>query len=301
MICRYRPEDSGLDLSLGIQCGPHHFVEPGFELHTHDFIEMVVVLGGSGLHLTSYGDYRISAGDVFVIQRNIAHGFAESLGMEIANFMLSQTFVEDTGRWLRQMPGYHSLFILEPVHRYQHELRNRLHLAAPDRKLVRRLVDSITDELGNKRPAYRAMVTAHWQLLLAHLCRVFSDAAADAPFSPLAETIAYMERHYQEKLALRDLAVRAHLSPNHFIRTFKQHYGSTPMRYLNRLRIERARELLRGSGRDMTDIALSCGFGDSNYFARVFKAVEGLTPREYRTQMGSHPASGVELASRPEV
>jgi AraC-like DNA-binding protein len=283
MIRRYRPEDSNLDLSLGIQCGPHQFVEPGFELHTHEFVEMVVVLGGRGLHLSSYGDYEIGAGDVFVIHRDVAHGFTESRGMKIVNFMITESFLDDTGRWLRRLPGYHSLFVLEPVYRCRQKIRNRLRLSASELKPVARLVNSFTEELANKRPAYQAIVIAHWQMLLAHLCRVFSDVAdGEAPFSPLADTIAFMELHYAEKLSLRDLARRAHLSPNHFIRMFRQYYGMTPARYVNDLRIDRARELLRGTERSVTDIALSCGFGDSNYFARAFRKVEGLTPRAYR-------------------
>jgi AraC family L-rhamnose operon transcriptional activator RhaR/AraC family L-rhamnose operon regulatory protein RhaS len=283
MIRRYSAQESHLDLSLGIQCGPHHFVEPGFELHTHEFVEMVVVLGGRGVHLTGYGDYEIGAGDIFVIHRDIAHGFAESRGMDIVNFMLTQSFLDDTGRWLRQLPGYHSLFVLEPAYRYRQKIRNRLRLSAAELKPVARLVESISEELANERPAYRAMVTAHWQMLFAHLCRVFSNVAdGDTPFSPLADTIAFMERHYPEKLSLRDLARRACLSPNHFIRMFRLHYGMTPGKYLSELRIERAKELLRGTERSVTDIAFSCGFSDSNYFARAFREAESLTPRAYR-------------------
>jgi AraC-like DNA-binding protein len=203
--------------------------------------------------------------------------------MKIVNFMITESFLDDTARWLRQLPGYHSLFVLEPAYRCRQKIRNRLRLSAPELKPVARLVDSVTEELANKRPAYQAMVTAHWQMLLAHLCRVFSDVSDDeTPFSPLADTIAFMERHYAEKLSLRDLARRAHLSPNHFIRTFRQYYGMTPARYLNDLRIERAGELLRGTERSVTDIALSCGFGDSNYFARAFRKAVGLSPRSYR-------------------
>jgi AraC-like DNA-binding protein len=283
MTRRYHPEESGLDLSLGIHCGPHHFVEPGFELHTHAFIEMVIVLGGSGLHLSSYGNYRIRAGDVFVIHGDIAHGFAEAGGMDIVNFMLSRTFLEQSSQWLRHLPGYHSLFVLEPVYRHRHRVRNRLHLSAPDLKRVARLVESITEELAEGRPGYQTMVTAHWQQLLTHLCRVFSDLErARAPFSPLASTIAHMEEHFADKLYLRDLAERAHMSRNHFIRAFKQHYGTTPIEYLNQLRIERAKELLRGSAHNMTSIAMACGFGDSNYFARIFKQHVGQAPRAYR-------------------
>ncbi len=283
MVKHYQAEETGIDLAFGICLGPHHFVKPSFDLHTHAFMELVIVLGGSGLHVTDYGNYRIQAGDVFAIHGDTAHGFAESTGMDIMNFMFTASYLEETSKWLRQSPGYHALFVLEPIYRHRQEARNRLRLSAIDLKAVTRMIQHMVIEYTERKPAYRAQVTAMWQQLLTHLCRSFSgEHIASLPFLPLADTLAYMEAHFTEEMSLDDLAAQAHMSKNHFIRLFKQHYNETPNRYLNQLRLDYAKELLRSTDRSMTDIALHCGFCDGNYFSRSFRQAEGQSPRSYR-------------------
>ena len=283
MVRHYAPEDTGIDLAFGFHFGPHHFVQPGFDLHTHGFMEMVVVLGGKGVHLTSYGDYQVQAGDVFVIYGDTAHGFAESTGMDIVNFMFTEPYLEETSRWLRSLPGYHSLFYLEPMYRHRHEARNRLRLSANDLKRCKRIIERMVAERDASDLGYRSALTGHWVQLLTFLCRSFSHIDS-VPFSPLADTLAYIEEHFTEELSLDDLADRAHYSKNQFIRVFKQHYDMTPNKYLNQVRIDHAKELLLHSDKNMTEIAVASGFGDSNYFARMFKQHEELSPRAFRQQ-----------------
>jgi transcriptional regulator GlxA family with amidase domain len=64
---------------------------------------------------------------------------------------------------------------------------------------------------------------------------------------------------------------------------FQKLTNCTPMEYLTRLRMERAKTLLRETGIKIIDIAFECGFGSSQYFANTFKQTTGLTPSEYRT------------------
>ncbi len=282
-VKRYTAEMTGLDESYGIHLGPHHFVKPSFDLHSHTFMELVVITQGTGLHLTDYGNYELKAGDVFVIYGDTAHGFAESTGMDIMNFMFTDVFLEETSKWLRQTPGYHALFVLEPIYRNRMGTRNRLRLSSKDLKLVRRLINRITEEYMTKRPGFRSAVVGIWQQILTQLCRAFDDKQGElAPYLPLADTIAYMEEHFAEDINLELLAEQAHMSKNHFIRVFKQHYHETPNKYLNQLRIDHAKELLKGSDQSMVQIAHSCGFADSNYFARVFRQHCNETPRDFR-------------------
>lgn len=281
MVRHYTSADTGIDESYGFHFGPHHFVQPSFELHTHGFMEMVLVLGGQGTHLTSYGDYQIQGGDVFVIYGDTAHGFAESTGMDIVNFMFTESYLEETSRWLRQLPGYHSLFYLEPMYRHQHEVRNRLRLRSSELKRVRRMVECLVLERQEAAPGYRAVLSGLWIQLLTFLCRSFSHIDS-VPFSPLADTLAYIEEHFSEELSLEALAARAHYSKNQFIRVFKQHYKVTPNKYVNQVRVDHAKELLLRGDKNMTEIALASGFGDSNYFARMFKQHEGLSPKAFR-------------------
>ena len=84
------------------------------------------------------------------------------------------------------------------------------------------------------------------------------------------------------KLSLERLAVESGLSIRHLTRVFKQSTGCTPHRYLLKLRLERARELLLSPVIRLKDIAMACGFNDQSHFTRAFGAVEKMSPGTWR-------------------
>jgi transcriptional regulator GlxA family with amidase domain len=91
-----------------------------------------------------------------------------------------------------------------------------------------------------------------------------------------------MDREYADALDIEWLAGSVHLSRAHFIRSFRETFGETPHRYLQRRRIERAMALLRDSDRSVTDICFDVGFTSLGTFSRSFREVLGESPREYR-------------------
>jgi transcriptional regulator GlxA family with amidase domain len=91
-----------------------------------------------------------------------------------------------------------------------------------------------------------------------------------------------MDRLYADALDVEWLARSVHLSRAHFIRSFREAFGETPHRYLQRRRIERAMALLRDSDRSVTDICFDVGFSSLGTFSRTFREVLGESPREYR-------------------
>ena len=93
-----------------------------------------------------------------------------------------------------------------------------------------------------------------------------------------------MDRTYAMPLDIRELAQVAHVSEAHFIRTFKDTFGETPHRYLQRRRVERAMFLLRETERSVTDICLDVGFTSLGTFSRTFSEIVGDTPTEYRNR-----------------
>ncbi|MGU3435954.1 helix-turn-helix domain-containing protein [Actinomycetes bacterium M1A6_2h] len=96
-----------------------------------------------------------------------------------------------------------------------------------------------------------------------------------------------MDRRYAEPLDVPTLAAAAHLSASQFGRLFKQVFGETPHRYLQRRRVERAMTLLRQTDRPVTDIAWDVGFSSLGTFSRTFSTIVGCTPSEFRRQ--HHP------------
>src|SRR2546422_10867463 len=91
-----------------------------------------------------------------------------------------------------------------------------------------------------------------------------------------------MDRDYAQPLDVAALARGAFVSEAHYIRTFKNTFGETPHRYLQRRRVERAMFLLRETDRQITDICLDVGFTSLGTFSRTFRDIVGLTPTDYR-------------------
>lgn len=126
--------------------------------------------------------------------------------------------------------------------------------------------------------------------ILAHLLRTGAPAGARSLTPPrcgdrrLARALAYMQTAYDENLTLAGIAQVAGVSPAHLCRLFQAHLSASPLQYLNRLRLQQARQLLRSSDLPLVEVALAVGFGSQSYFQRLFKAVTGVTPAAYRRQ-----------------
>jgi transcriptional regulator GlxA family with amidase domain len=91
-----------------------------------------------------------------------------------------------------------------------------------------------------------------------------------------------IDRAYGEPLDVPALARAAFASEAHFIRSFRAAFGETPHRYLQRRRVERAKELLRSTGDSVTEISLAVGFRSLGSFSTTFRELAGASPSEYR-------------------
>lgn len=95
-----------------------------------------------------------------------------------------------------------------------------------------------------------------------------------------------MDRRFAEPLDVPGLAAIAHVSPAHFIRTFRATFGETPHRYLQRRRVERAMAMLCSTDLSVTEVCMAVGFSSLGTFSRTFREVVGQSPRDYRA---THP------------
>jgi AraC-like DNA-binding protein len=93
-----------------------------------------------------------------------------------------------------------------------------------------------------------------------------------------------MDRTYAHPVDTQALAAVASVSEAHFIRTFRETFGETPHRYLQRRRVERAMFLLRETRRNITDICLDVGFASLGTFSRTFRDIVGVNPTDYRAR-----------------
>ncbi|EPH2971892.1 helix-turn-helix transcriptional regulator [Klebsiella pneumoniae] len=115
-----------------------------------------------------------------------------------------------------------------------------------------------------------------------------SQAQTSSRSQALFEAIRqYMDIHYAEPLSRESVAQAFYLSPNYLSHLFQKCGPMGFNEYLNHIRLEQARMLLKGHDMKVKDIAHACGFADSNYFCRLFRKTTERSPSEYRRQYHS--------------
>lgn len=92
----------------------------------------------------------------------------------------------------------------------------------------------------------------------------------------------FLDEHYKEKLSLESVASHFFIDKHYLARLFKEQYGVTLVTYLQQVRITHAKRMLRFTDKSIEEIGLECGIGELNYFSRVFKKLEGVSPSEFR-------------------
>lgn len=92
----------------------------------------------------------------------------------------------------------------------------------------------------------------------------------------------YLDENYASKITLDMLAERFYINKFYLTRIFKEQFGESVTGYLLQVRITRAKQSLRFTDKPIEEIAHECGMHDANYFSRMFKKVEGVTPGEFR-------------------
>ena len=96
------------------------------------------------------------------------------------------------------------------------------------------------------------------------------------------QAMAYIQEHYAEPISRQDLADHVGLSDDYLTSCFHKELGLTPVAYLNRYRVQQARQLLKNTHKSITEIAFEVGFSGSSYFSRIFHRETGMTPAAYR-------------------
>lgn len=132
-------------------------------------------------------------------------------------------------------------------------------------------------------PAHTLAVFARFYALCDMLWPKLHGRLMPEMDSRIKATVAYMDAHCAQRITVAELARLSHMSEPHFYACFKAATGFSPIDYKNRTCINRAAQLLTDDReRSIEEISAVLGFSSSAYFRRLFKAITGVTPREYR-------------------
>ncbi len=106
----------------------------------------------------------------------------------------------------------------------------------------------------------------------------------------LFKAMRYIKEHYMEKITIDDVALYAGISRSYLSTVFKKERGETITEYINRIRVEKSRELLKNPSLSLAEIADMAGYNDQSYFTKVFTKATGVSPGKYRKKGGDTTA-----------
>lgn len=111
----------------------------------------------------------------------------------------------------------------------------------------------------------------------------------------IERALHYIHTHYTEKITLEEAAAHAALSPTYFSKVFKDEIGVSLTQYINQIRINHAKTLLKTTPCTLIEIAGLVGFDDQSYFSRVFKQELNISPGKYRAKSAVWKSSNHEI------
>lgn len=131
---------------------------------------------------------------------------------------------------------------------------------------------------------HRSALLQHYLLGTALLSMIKEHFAKKTEASTFERALAYIRANMNEKLTVNDIANEMYISPSYLCRLFARKVGTTVMKYLCALRIDKAKQYLRETNYTIEEIASKTGFSSSKYFAKKFKELIGVTPTAFRNQ-----------------
>jgi AraC family L-rhamnose operon transcriptional activator RhaR len=263
----------------------HGDVEP---LHTHSFLEIAVVTGGTAVHVSLAGRQELAVGDVILLRPAVWHGYEKCRDLHLYNCCISTELLQRELGWTRDDPLLAHLLWTGP---YSGQRRGILttHVGAD---LLPECLDHLEALHGlrfRSLSSYRGDIVGRLALFLGCLARVVAreeggEPGAGETHPAVVAAMQMMEAKPEHGWTLSELAENLHLAPGYLVRLFKSATGLPPMAFLARHRVEIAAAQLLHTDQPISRIGESVGWPDQNYFARRFRAHYGMSASTYRAR-----------------
>ncbi|MGW9526580.1 AraC family transcriptional regulator [Paenibacillus terrae] len=233
--------------------------------------ELVLVTEGLGSIVIGGKKYSLKQGMLFYIGSGVLHSLEpdsnEPPHFLTVHFSYARVNLND-GKWdITDEPR------MLPLHPAQ-ELK--------DAYSVQDLFHKLVDSWNAKLPGYELMTrTLLQQLFISISQSVRKQHWNDSNARKVEKIIQYMHQHINSKVTLTELSEMVQLAPTYLSRTFKETTGYAVIEFFNKIKIDKAKELLIEGDKKVKEVAQALGFTDEFYFSRLFKRMEGISPSEY--------------------
>lgn len=239
-----------------------------FPNHFHEYYVIGFVEGGKR-HLWCRGqEYDLSAGDLILFNPRDNHCCAPLNG-EVLDYRAVNIRPEAMRESVREMTGrdYMPRFTQNVV--FQSD--------------ITRSVGDLYDGILKRAPRLQKEESLFFLLeqVLQEYATPFDETALIGPNRQIQVLCAYMDAHYAENITLDDLLSMVSFGKSYLLRSFTKQVGVSPYRYLQTVRLHRAKAFLE-QGAPPVDAAVMAGFADQSHFTNFFKEFTGLTPKQYQ-------------------
>lgn len=233
--------------------------------HTHYFTELCYIKKGTGSYLIEDQHFPIKEDDFIIINSNISH----------------------TERSVGDVPLEYIILGVEGLNfSFGGEHEHLIFNCRREHEEFAYFMDSLLEEMENKRPHYELMCQDLLNMLIIKLIRRTNFSLEFVPsVKSSRECIKlkqYMEANYNQNITLDTLAQVSHLNKYYMVHAFTRQFGCSPMNYLVEVRIKASKELLASTDYSITEVAQSSGFSSQSYFAQCFLKHCHMTASAYR-------------------
>ncbi|MBQ8869439.1 MAG: AraC family transcriptional regulator [Oscillospiraceae bacterium] len=251
--------------------------------HWHPEIEMVYLEKGEFTITVNNESFRAASGDIILINGGELHAMNQNDGTVSFH---SVVFYPQLLDFESKNPFQRS--VLEPIKKGKLCMPRRLSAGDDCYGEVKKQFVRIIAAQKTDFPYAEQMIALYEILLVLYKGgKLFSSSVSCGEaenIEIIKKVLAYIDGHISEKLTLKALSDCANMSEKYFCSFFSRQAGCSPIEYVNRLRIEKACELLKTHKMSVTDTALETGFDSLSYFIRRFKRQMGLSPSQYKKQ-----------------
>lgn len=256
---------------------------PGLILgrHWHEQIQFFYFTQGSAVVRCNSKKFEVDANDLVIVNSKELH-YIENNG---GNLILYVIKIDLSFLYSNKIDTIQAQF-LTPLSQNLILFKN----IVKNDETILRCVERIIDEYFKKEMGFELAIKGQVYDLMVLLLRNYVEKIYEEDefqtqreiLQRFREVIDYMEHNFTEKIDLNRLSSIAGVSVGHFSRLFKQITNMSAIDYINNLRVNKAVDLIKNSDQNMTEIAMNCGFNDSNYFSRIFKRHKKISPMQMR-------------------
>ena len=254
-------------------------------VHLYDYRESGA---GQDIQITGRRTERLGPGDFIFLDQGLLHELEvpEESHMRNAEFRLSAD--GDALMSLKRLAD------ASPALAAMLSSRRPVHRGRDDSGVLLRALEQLIAAFSGPLPRDRALADVLMAELLLRMADDLKRQALRSNALAYARGAAdYITAHQSESVRVDDVARRVGVAPAYLQRVFKQAMGMTMVEYLNQLRVEQSKRLLMYTDEAVVDVAVACGFNSRQHFFRVFNALVGVSPQQYRQTHSAMPARSV--------